>query len=55
MLTLSWSINLNHLPVHGIQNENLLHVLPFHDCSFSRHEDHYNLNNLSGCVSKNDF
>ena len=32
----SWNENLNLGPVHGIQNENLLHVLPFHDCKISR-------------------
>ena len=44
---LSWNINLTPGPVHGIQNENLLHMLSFHDdCSFSEDEFNYNLNSL---------
>ena len=27
-------ISLNPGPVHGIQNENLFHLLPFHNCIF---------------------
>ena len=29
LLMLSWDINLNPGPVHGIQSENLLHLLSF--------------------------
>ena len=36
LLIFSWNENLNLGPVHGIQNENLLHVLPFHYCKISR-------------------
>ena len=35
LLILSWDTNLNPGSVYGIQNENLLYVLPFHDCIFS--------------------
>ena len=35
LLTLSWDINLNPGPVHGIQNKKLLHIFPFYDCNFS--------------------
>ena len=31
LLIFSWDINLNQGPVHGTQNENLLHVRPFYD------------------------
>ena len=44
LLILSWHINLNSGPVHEIQNENLLHVLPFHDCNFSGDDFYYNPN-----------
>ena len=55
LLILSWDINLNPGTVHGIQNENLLHVLPFHDCGFSGDEFYYKLNSLSEDVSRNDW
>ena len=47
LLPLSWVINLISGPVYGIQNENLLHVLPFLDCSLSRDGFYCNLNSLS--------
>ena len=34
-LIISWDIIRNPIPVHGIQNEKFLHLLPFHDCSLS--------------------
>ena len=34
LLIVSWDINLHPGTVHGTQNENLLHVLPFHNCIF---------------------
>ena len=52
---LTWDINLNQGPVHRIQNENLLQVVLFHDCNFSRNGVDYNLNNFTGNVSKNDW
>ena len=55
MLILSWGINLNPVPVHGIQNENLLHVLPFHACTFFRDGFYYNQNSLSENVSRNEW
>ena len=55
LLILSWYISLNPGTVHGIQNENLLHVLPFHDCIFSGDSFYYNLNSLSKNVSKNEW
>ena len=55
LLILSWDINLNPGPVHGIQNENLLHALPFHDCIFSGDSFYYNLNSLSENVSINEW
>ena len=54
-LSLSWDGNLNTGVVHIIQNENLLHVLPFHDCSFSGDGFYYDLNSLSENVSWNDW
>ena len=53
LLILSWDINLNPGASCGIQNENLLHVLPFHDCIFSGDYFYYNLNRLSENVSRN--
>ena len=55
LLTLSWDINLNLGQVHGIQNENLFHVLPFHDCIFCEDGFSYNLNSLSENVSRNKW
>ena len=55
LLILSWDINLNSGPAHGIQNENLLHVLPFQDCSFSGDGFYYNQNSLSENVSRNEW
>lgn len=55
LLILYWDINLNPGTVHGIQSENFLHVLPFHDCIFSRDAFYYNLNNLSKNVSRKDW
>ena len=34
LLILSWDVNLTLGPVHGVQNETLLHVLPFHEFPF---------------------
>ena len=39
----------------GIENENLLYVLPFHDCSFSGDRLCYTLNSHSENVSRNDL
>ena len=47
----TWDINPG--PVHGNQNENLLHVLPFHD--FSRDDFYYNPNSLSENESRNEW
>ena len=55
LLILSWNINLNPGPVHGIQNKNLLHVLSFHDSSFTGDEFYYNLKSLSKNMSRNDW
>ena len=55
LLILSWDININPRPVHGIQNKNLLHVLPFHDCNFSGYRFYYNPNCLSKNVSRNEW
>ena len=55
LVILFWDINLNPRPVHGIQNENLLHVLSFHDCNFSGDGIYHNLNSLSKNVSRNDW
>ena len=55
LLILSWDINLNPGPVHGIHNENLLHVLPFRNCSFSGDGFYYNLNIHSKNVSRNEW
>lgn len=55
LLILSWVINLNWEPVHGIQNEYLLHILLFHDCSFSKDRFYDNLNSFSKNVSRNDW
>ena len=54
LLILSWDINLNPGPVYWVQNENLLHVLSFYECSFSRDRFYYNLNSFSENVSQND-
>ena len=53
LLILPWDINLNPGPVHGIQNENLLHVLLFYDYIFSGDGFHYNPNSLSENESRN--
>ena len=45
----------NSGPVHGIQNENLRHVLPFHDCGFSGDAFYHNLNSLSKNGSTNNL
>ena len=55
LLILSWDINTNPRPVHGIQNENLLHVFPFHDCIFSGDNLYYNPNSLTKNVSRNEW
>ena len=55
LLIFSWDINLNPGPVHGIQNENLLQVLPFHDCNFSGDDFYYNPNSLSENESRNEW
>ena len=55
LLILSWNINLNSGTVRGIQNKNLLYVLPFHDCIFSGDGFYYNLNSLSENVSRNEW
>ena len=47
LLTLSWDVNFNPEPVHGSQNENLLHVIPFHNYSFYGDGFYYNLNTLA--------
>ena len=47
LLVLSLDINRNPGPVHVIQNENLFHVLPFHDCNFSGDDLCYNPNSFS--------
>ena len=54
-LKFSWDINLNPGPVHEIQNENLLHVPPLYDCSFSVDGFDYNLSRLRKNVSRNDW
>ena len=54
MLILSLDKKLNLKPVHGFQNKNLLHVLPFCDYSFSRDGFDYNLNSFSKNVNRND-
>ena len=41
--------------MYGIQNENLLHVLPFHGGIFSEDDFYYNLNSLSKNVSRNEW
>ena len=41
--------------MHKIQNENLRHVLPFHDCGFSGDAFYYNLNSLSKNASANNL
>ena len=41
--------------MHGIQNENLLNVLLFHECNFSGNEFYYNLYSLLENVSRNDW
>ena len=41
--------------MHGIQNKNFLHELPFHDYSFSEDGFYYNVNNLSEYVNRNDW
>ena len=41
--------------MHEIQNENLLYVLPFHDCSFSGDRFYYNLHYFSKNVSRNEW
>ena len=46
ILIFSWDINLNPGRVRGIKNENLLHVLLFHDYSFSGDGFYNNLNSL---------
>ena len=53
-LKLSWDINLNPGPVHGIQNENLLHMLLLHDRIFSGDSFYYNPNSLSKNESRNE-
>ena len=53
LVILSRDINLNPGPVHGIQNENLFHVLPFHDCVFSVDGFYSNLNSVSENLSRN--
>ena len=55
LLILSWDINLNPGPVHGIQNGNLLYVLQFHDCNFSGDDFYYNPNSLSENESKYEW
>ena len=40
--------------MHGIQNENLLYLLQFHDCSFSGDGFYYNVNSVTENVSRND-
>ena len=52
---LSCDINLNPEPVNGIQNENLLHVLLFHDCNFSGDDFYFNPNSLSENESRNEW
>ena len=54
-LILSWDLNLDSGPVHGIQKENLLHVLSFHRCRFFKDRFCYNLNSLSKNVSRKDW
>ena len=46
----STDINLNSGPVHGIQNENFLVLLPFHDYSFCGNRIYCNLNSISEYV-----
>ena len=41
--------------MHGIQKENLLHVLSFHRCRFFEDRICYNLNSLSKNVSREDW
>ena len=55
LLILSYDINLNLGPVHGIQNENLLHTLSFHDCNFSGDKFYYNPNSLNKNKSRNEW
>ena len=55
LLLLSCDINLNPGPAHGIQNENLLHVLSFHDCNFSGDDFYCNPNSLSENESRNEW
>ena len=55
LFILSWNINLNPEPAPGIQNENFLHVLPFHDSVFFGDEFYYNLNSLGENVSRNEW
>ena len=52
----SYSLEIfNSEPVHGIQNENLLHLLLVYDCSFSEDGFYYNLNSLNENLSRNDW
>ena len=55
LLILSYDINLNLGPVHGIQNENLLHTLSFHDCNFCGNKFYYNPNSLNKNKSRNEW
>ena len=43
LLALSWDINFNPVPVHGIEDENMIHVLPRYDWIFSGKGFYYNL------------
>ena len=55
LIILYWDISLNLGPGDGIQNKNLLFVLPFHECSFCRDGFYYNLNSLCENVRRNDW
>lgn len=54
-LILSRDLNIDSGPVHGIQKENLLHVLSFYRCRFSEDRFYYNLNSRSKNVSWKDW
>ena len=41
--------------MHGIHNENLLHVLPFHDLKFSEDSFDCNLNSLRKKANRTDW
>ena len=55
LLMLSSDISVNPGSVYRIQNENLLHVLPFHGFCFSRDNFCSNLNSFTENVSRNDW